>query len=391
MSGRRQWTHDEIKAAADGDFELLASLSRRHVLQAGAAAAGAMMLPMIPRAAKADVGGEIITLTWEGFDEIEPTKEWAAKNGVTITNSSMSTQDDVQSKLVGGSPVRLDVTSYNQAYNRFYADELKILKPLDMSKIPNYNGEDIFDAFYQKERWYWDNTQWAIPFCWGLVALVYNPKMMDKPTSYTDLLKPELKGKIVISDDNTGTWPVFSKLAGVQTYPNVSKDELAKIFENAKLYRDQAKSFAASNGDIVSLMIAGDIAACLICGTDSVANVKRNGGTADYAIPAEGAFMWCDALCVPISTGNPDTAHAFINEGIGAAPQAWQAKHTICGSPNRKAVDLMDPDTKGLYDYAKLDEVLKKTPLLGIPPRESTEHATYDEWVQAYEGLKSGI
>ena len=75
----------------------------------------------------------------------------------------------------------------------------------------------------------------------------------------------------------------------------------------------------------------------------------------------------------------------------GAAPQAWQAQHTICGSPNRKAVDLMDPDTKGLYEYAKLDEVLKTTPLLGIPPRESTEHATYDEWVQAYEGLKSGI
>jgi spermidine/putrescine-binding protein len=392
MSGRRQWTHEEIKAAADGNFELLAALSRRSVLQAGAAAAaGAMLMPMLPGAAKADVGGEIITLTWEGFDQIEPTKEWAGKSGVTITNSSMSTQDDVQSKLVGGSPVRLDVTSYNQAYNKFYADELKILNKLDMSKIPNYNQADIFDAFYQKERWYWDSTQWAVPFCWGLVSLIYNPSKMEKPTSYTDLLKPEYKGKIVISDDNTGTWPTFSVLAGIDTYPNVTKDDLAKIFENAKQYRDQAKTFAASNGDIVSLITSGDAWACLTCGTDSVANVKRQGGQCDYVIPKEGAFLWCDALCIPTSAVNVDTAHAFINEAMGAKEQAFLSQHTICGTPSRRAVDVMDADTKSAYSYATLDEDLKQTPLKGIPPRESTEHATYDEWVQAYEGLKSGI
>ncbi len=392
MTGRRNWTHEEIKAAADGNFGRLASLSRRDALKGGlAAAAGVMMAPFLPGTAMAAVGGDINTLTWEGFDNIVATKDWAAKNGVKITNASMATQDDVQTKLVGGSPVRLDVTSYNQAYNRFYADELKIINALDMSKIPNYNKDDIFDAFYQKERWYWDAKQFGIPFCWGLVALVYNPEKMEKPTSYKDLLKPELKGKIVISDDNTGTWPAFAKIAGVNTYPNVKKDELKTIFESAKQYRAQAKSFAASNGDIVSLMVSGEIVACLCCGTDSVASAKRQGGKAAYAIPSEGAFMWSDALCVPKSTGNIDTAHAFINEAIGASAQAWQAQHTICGSPNSKSVALMDADTKGLFDYAALQEVLKNTPLLGIPPRESKEFAIYDDWVQAYEGLKSGI
>ena len=148
MTGRRNWTHEEIKAAADGNFGRLASLSRRDALKGGlAAAAGVMMAPFLPGTAMAAVGGDINTLTWEGFDNIVATKDWAAKNGVKITNASMATQDDVQTKLVGGSPVRLDVTSYNQAYNRFYADELKIINALDMSKIPNYNKDDIFDAY----------------------------------------------------------------------------------------------------------------------------------------------------------------------------------------------------------------------------------------------------
>jgi spermidine/putrescine-binding protein len=395
MSVRQLWTHEQLQAAADGDFARFAAIDRRGFMKGGLAAAaalsGVITMPMLPRSANAEIGGEIITFTWEGFDMIEPTKEWAAKNNVKVTNSSMSTQDDVQAKLIGGSPVRLDVTSYNQAYNTFYADELKILNPLDLSRIPNYNETDIFDAFYKKQRWFWSDTQWGVPFCWGLVSLIYNPDKMDKPTSYTDMLKPEMKGKFVISDDNTGTWPAFSKVAGVDTYPNVTKEDLSKIFENAKQYRDNARSFAASNGDIVSLMMSGDIIACLVCGTDSVASIKRQGGSAAYIIPTEGAFMWSDALCIPKSTGNIDTAHAFINEAMGAPAQAWQAQHTICGSPNSKAVELMDADTKGLFDYANLNELLKKIPLLGIPPRESSEFATYDEWVQAYEGLKSGI
>ncbi len=169
---RRNWTHEDIKAAADGNFEQLARLDRRGFMKGSLRRrrGGRVCDAHVParrqgrgrrRYHHADLGG---------LRQIEPTKDWAAKNDVKIANSSMATQDDVQSKLVGGSPVRLDVTSYNQAYNKFYADELKILNKLDMSKIPNYNQADIFDAFYQKERWYWDGNQWAIPFCWGLVA-----------------------------------------------------------------------------------------------------------------------------------------------------------------------------------------------------------------------------
>ena len=391
MSGRTGWTHEEIKAVADGDLTRFASLSRRRVLQGGLAAAGVMAMPIIPGPAKAAVGGDLITLTWEGFDAIDSTKEWATANGVTITNSSMATQDDVQAKLIGSNPVRLDVTSYNQAYNKFYADELQIINALDPAKLPNYNEADIFDAFYKKDRWFWDNTLWGLPFCWGLVALVYNPKMMAKPTSYKDLLAPELKGKIAFVDDNTGTWPGLAKVAGVNSYPNVTKEELTTIFENAKLYREQTLSFAPSNGDVVSLFVAGEIAACFCIGTNITVDTARQGVVTEYVVPEEGAFMWSDALCIPKSSGNIDTAYAFINEVMGPGPQAAIAQRNICGSPSRKAAEVMDDATRALFDYANLDGILKQTPLLGIPPRESADIATYDEWVQAYENLKVGI
>jgi spermidine/putrescine-binding protein len=393
MAVRRVWTHEEIKAAADGNYELLASLSRRHVLQAGAVVAGAAVMgPVFARRARADVGGEINIFTWEGFDMEPETKAWREKNGVTVKNSTMTTQDDVQGKLIGGSPVSLDATEYNQAYNKFYAEELQIIDPIDVSKVPNYNANDIFAGFYQGERWYWNNTQWGIPFTWGLNSLIYNPAMMEKPTSYADLLKPELKGKICIIDDNTGTWPVFATMGGVPgKYPNLTKEELAKAFEAMKPYRDQCKTFAASNCDVISLLVSGDVAACLNAWSGIPFETAKQNVKTDYVIPKEGAVMWCDAWFTPKTAKNKDTALAFINEALAAAPQAGLANRAVTGVVTKAAVPLLDEATRALFDYNDLDSVFKSAPMLGIPPRESAELAIYDEWVRAYEDFKTGI
>ncbi len=89
---------------------------------------------------------------------------------------------------------------------------------------------------------------------------------------------------------------------------------------------------------------------------------------------------------------NLDTAHAFINEAMGAAPQAFLSKHTICGSAEPQGRGAHGRRHQGAYRLCQRStRYLKKTPLKGIPPRELTEHATYDEWVQAYQDLKSGI
>ncbi|MBL4929416.1 ABC transporter substrate-binding protein [Fuscibacter oryzae] len=386
------WTHEEVRAAADGRYsELL--LSRRRLLGMGAAATGAAALgPFFPRAARAEVGGTLRMMTWQGFDMIGDAQPWLDANGVKTELATITAQDDVQAKFLGGSPVPIDLTEYNQAYNRFYVDELDIIRPLEMDKIPNYNKDNIFPGFYQGERWYWDNTQWGVPFTWGLNSLVYNPAMMDKPTSYKDLLKPELAGKITITDEITGTWPIAARVAGFGAkYPNVTRDELAEIFEVMKEYRAQSKTFSPSNGDIISLFAAGDIAACFNCWSGIPFEAAKQGVKLEYVIPEEGAVMWCDAWFTPRAAENIDTAHAYINETLKPEYQAKLAKATTSGCVNHNAVALMDEETRALFNYDDLDSVFKTSPLEGIPPRESDEFATYDDWVRAYEDLKIGL
>ncbi|MBY3381826.1 ABC transporter substrate-binding protein [Rhizobium laguerreae] len=383
---REHWTIDQLRAFS-------ATADRRAFLKGAAAlVGGAALAPYFPGSAHAAVGGELKIMAWEGFTLDAELKDWRKKNGVQPSVSIMATQDDVQGKLVGGTPIPLDVAEYNQGYDKFYGDELKITTPLDESKIPNYSRDATFAGFYKTEHWYWNNVLHGVPWVWGLNSLIYNPKIIPSVATYKDLLKPEYAGKIAFGDDTLATWPMIARVAGLGSkYPNLTAAELDQAFEALKPYRDQSKVFAASNGDAINLLVSGEIGA-LFAGWSGIPTetAKQNVETR-YAVPEEGAAMWCDAWFIPTSATNIDTAYAFINESLNPKVQAEVCKAIVGGSVQKASIDMMDNSTRTLFDYANLDEVFKKAPLQGIPPRASDTYATFDQWVEKWSDFKSGF
>jgi spermidine/putrescine transport system substrate-binding protein len=389
MAIKRIWATSDIERAAFGPS---ANLSRRSVLKAGMAGAAAAALgPFLGTPARAEIGGALQVMAWEGFDLTTQLKDWEAKHSITEDVLAIGNQDDVQAKFVAGNPPPIDLAEYNQGYNKLYGEQLKIIHPLDMSQIPNYNAEDIFPGFYQQPSWYWNNTQFGVPWTWGLNSLVYNTAKMQEPKSFTELLAPDLKGKIALVDDTLATWPVAANIAGLGgKYPNLTKEEMKKVFDGLKVYRDHARVIALTYGDVISMFVSGEIVALFSGWTGIPVETAKQNVKCAYAIPKEGATMWCDAWFIPVSADNVETAHAFINQAVSAPIQAQAAQAVTAGTVNKKAVALMDDATRALFNYADLDGVFKAAPLLGIPPRESAEFATYSEWVDAWNEFKAG-
>lgn len=379
---RKIWSTDEIAT--------FAAMSRRNFMTgASGLAVTAMIGPFIPNLARA-ASGDMQIIAWEGWELTDELTDWREKNGITVEVSAMGNQDDVTTKFNTPNPPPFDAAEYNQGYADLYLDVLKITKPLDRARLPNYSAENLFDVFYDKPTWYRDGVLHGVPYAWGLNTIVYNPKLMDKPTSYTDLLKPELKGKIVLVDDTLVTWPVAATLAGFTTFPNLTKDEMAKTFEHLKLYRDQARLISLTYGDVVSLMVSGEVAACFAGWTGIPTETAKQGVETIYTIPKEGAATWCDAWFMPPSVDNEDAAYEFINLAISPEVQAKVITRNAAGVVSSKAVDLLPPETKALFDYSDVEGIFKSAPLLGIPPLESTEFATYADWVAAWNEFKAG-
>ncbi|MCO6055559.1 extracellular solute-binding protein [Pseudomonas sp. MOB-449] len=384
---KEHWSIEDIKAAATGN------LGRRTFMKGVAGlAAGVALAPLMSNRLFAAVGGELKILAWEGFTLEKELKGWRETSGVKVNAGIMSTQDDVHSRFVGGNPLPLDLAEYNQGYSELYGNDLKIMLPLDESKIPNYRQDSILEGFYRGDKWYWDGKLYGVPWIWGLNSLVYNPKQVPQIASYKDLLSPAFKGKLAFGDDTLATWPMIARVAGFgDKFPNLTAEELDAAFEAMNPYRDQCRVFAASNGDSINLLVSGEISA-LFCGWSGIpTETVKQGVLTKYAVPAEGAAMWCDAWFMPVSATNPDTAHAFINESISPKVQAEVCKSVIGGTVSKAAIDLMDAETRSYFDYTNLAEVLKKSPLQGIPPFSSDKYATFDMWVQKWTDFKSGF
>ncbi|QOH73392.1 extracellular solute-binding protein [Pseudomonas putida] len=360
------------------------------MLGAAAVAAGATLGRWVPNA-QAAVGGQLDIMTWEGFSIQSEAEQWIKQSNLQLNASVMSSQDDVTAKLMGGG-VRLDLSEYSNGYNELYKG-LGLLKPIDVSQIPNYNPTDIITRFYDGDMWFWDGQRFGIPWAWGVDTIVFNPQEVSEPvTSFKDLLRPEFKGRLTFLDNPLTVWPLAAKVTGYgDKFPNVTQEELAEIWEQMIPYREQCRTFASSNGDVASLFVAKEISACFCTWTAATLQTAKQGVTTKYVFPREGGAVWADAWFIPATSVNIESALAFINQALDPKVQAEMSKSTSSAVVNRKAVQYMDAATRSLFDYGRIDEVLQQSPLKGQPPRESPQYATYDDWLQAWASFRAGF
>ena len=90
--------------------------------------------------------------------------------------------------------------------------EIGILEELDTDRLPNFAG--LFDTFKTMPGPNVDGVQYGLPYTWGSVPLMYNPKYVtETPTSWLDLLKPEYKGKVALVHDVIGVMIPFTMTA----------------------------------------------------------------------------------------------------------------------------------------------------------------------------------
>ncbi|KQU86423.1 hypothetical protein ASD00_31550 [Ensifer sp. Root31] len=371
--------------------KIFAEISRRNLLKGAAwATAGIVSARLFSTTAHA-AGGELNIMAWEGYDLNVELADWRKATGVTVQSSSMTSQDDVHTPFLAGNPPGIDVAEYNHAYADLYIRELQIVKPLDRSKLPNYSADNLFDAFFDKPTWFSDGQLWAAPYIWGMNSIVYNPKRLQAPTSYADLLKPELKGRIAIWDEPTVMWPIAARVAGLgEKYPQLTRDEVNAAFTEFGKWRDHARLIALNMGELINFMVSGEIDAVVCADPAIIVQAQQQNVELEIAYPKEGAVLWVDAWFMPVSCDNEETAQAFINEALNPEVQAKVAMAVNQAPVSKKAVEFLDEKSRKRFAFDQVDQMLKAG-LPGIPPAASdSDIASYGDWLQAWQSFKAG-
>jgi spermidine/putrescine transport system substrate-binding protein len=337
---------------------------------------------------EADIGGTLNMVIWDGYDDKEASKPFLDQYGVKVQPTYIGNNEEIFTKLRAGGVGQIDLVTPYHGYIKVL-HEADLIEPVDYGRLQNANYIENFD---HPEWNTFDGETFSAPYIWGTDPMMYNAKFIkEPPQSWRDVEKPEYKGKVVMVDDALGQIMVWGRVLGYEDPTKITQDQLDDVINLlTEIKTEQARTFAASWGDMADIMARGD-AWISTGGWEAISMfAAQKGGDVRFVHPEEGDFAWTDSWVLPKDAPNVDTAYAWIDWMIGPEAQPIVAKNLASGVVNQEAVDKLDPDTKSIYPYDNLESVFEKAPNFDIPPREPEgDLTTLDDWNEAWERLRA--
>ena len=307
--------------------------SRRHFLQGGAAV-GVSLMAGGTSAWGAETGLNIYN--WDTYIGETTLDSFAEKTGIKPRYDLFADNEELYAKLKSGNP------GYDLIFPSDYMVELMIstgvIVPLDHGRIPNLTNlnENFTDSSFDP------NMKHSVPYMWGTQGFGYRKsKYPNAPTSWSavfdDAAIGKHSGKIAMLSDNRAVIGGALKYLG-HSLNTVDPKEITAAADLILSAKKHYKTFAEDNGQ--DLLLSREVDLTMEWNGD-VVQVMAEDEDLSYLVPAEGAVVWMDNMCVPKDAPNPQNAHAFINHVLDAEVGAEIANTIHYASPNAAAKPLL--------------------------------------------------
>lgn len=358
-------------------------LTRRTVLK-GMAAAGGVAAAGLPLRARAATSVNFVG--WQGYDTFLEAGDFAAKNDLVLQKTYISNPDEIITKLRLGSS-QVDISTPYFIHDDFLAAE-GLLEPLDLEKIPNFKNIMPVILKYSEGNMSEDGNWYAVPMTWGTICMVYNAdQIAEAPTSWTDMLKDEYKGKAAITADYPGNLWAWGRVATGTSEPhNMTLEELDKTVELLiKLKKEHLRTIASSYGDLVDLLAKGEV--IIAQGWEPVSIWVGETPRVLPAYPKEGTMGFIEGYAIGKGSKNMDAAYALINNALSVEGQVAGAEANGMTVVTNDAVPALSEATRALYPYDTLEDFFNtKTQMSPMYPLEADGvHATWDDYLAGWE------
>jgi len=279
------------------------------------------------------------TLYIYNWTEYMPDKviaEFQKETGIKVNYSTYDSNEAMHAKI--------KVLRKNEGYDvvfpsTYYVDKMRkegLLTEIDKSKLSNLKNLDssLLDKSYDP------GNKYSIPYLWGSSSIAVNSRFIDPKTinSWNDFWKPELKNRLVLTDDIREVFAMslmslgFSGNTKDPVQIEAAYKKLATLKPNIRLYNSESPKLPFLNQEVYAGMIWNGEA---YMASQENPDIK-------FIYPKEGTIFWIDNMIIPKNARNIENAHKFINF-ILKPEIAKTISHEIgYATPNLAARQLMD-------------------------------------------------
>jgi spermidine/putrescine transport system substrate-binding protein len=230
--------------------------------------------------------------------------EFEKENNVSVKYDTYSTPEEMYIKAKAGASNYDLIISSEYMIERMIDEEM--VNKLNFENIPNYKYID--EKF--KSQPYDPNNEYAVPYFWGTLGILYNKNTVDVSSKSWDILWDKSHSqKIIMMDSQRDAFAAALKLLG---YSLNTVDEKELDEAKALLLEQKPLVMAYITDGAPDIMINEEADMALVWSGEAVSAMSENENL-DFIIPTEGSNIWIDAMFIPSTSQNQPMAEKFIN------------------------------------------------------------------------------
>ncbi len=199
-----------------------------------------------------------------------------------------------------------------------------LLETLDPAAIPNMRN--VYDFAL-------DRTRQHVAIYSLTMLLAYNTESVkEKPTSWSDMWKPEYKGKILLPNISQITGTLFLAVLG-HTYGKGWNDTEA-AFAKLKSLRPSILTFPTSHDQTAQLLTQGE-AWMQPWYNDRIGTQIKSGAPIGAVLPKEGSIFASGAMAIAKGTKHKALAEKYVNMVLSEQAQSANASAIYLAPTNK--------------------------------------------------------
>jgi len=283
---------------------------------------------------------ELYVYNWSEYMPDSVLEDFTKETGIKVIMSTYDSNEALYAKIR-----MVDAKGYDIIVpsTDFVARMRKegLLMPLDKTKLTNLGN---LDPKIMNQAFDPDNT-YSLPYMWGSTAIAVNTKdaVAATVTSFADLWKPELKGKILLPNDMRGVLGMGLRRLGY----SLNETDPVKVAEACELLMPLMASVRVFDSDSPKqALLNNEVQAAVLWNGEAFIASGENPDIR-YIYPTEGYSLWVDNLCIPKNAANVDNAHLFIDYLLRPEVAAFICQEMGYSSPNLAAQALLPEDVRG--------------------------------------------
>lgn len=256
-------------------------------------------------------------------------------NRVIVNYSTYATNEDMYSKLKN-SAVSYDIVIPSDYMIEKMINEGMLLSFNAAEEIENFG---YLDPAFVDKPYYDPQNMYSVPYTYGMLGVIYNTNLVDEEDvaeeSWGLLWNEKYKGKILQFNNPRDAFATAMYWKGIDVNSTNTADWDAAL-EILKQQKGLVQGYV--NDEIFNKMTTASAAIAPYFAGDFITMSEQEEALAFY-YPKEGVNYFVDAMCIPVTSKQPEIAKEYINFMLSEEAAVANAKYIGYASPNTLVVE----------------------------------------------------